>query len=162
MQHVATMLQLIGESKAAAEKDAKTVMRMQTHLARASLTRVERRDPYNLYHKMAPSKLETLTPSFDWPRYLGDNGLSKIKTINVTEPKFFKALDKQIQTIPLSDWKAYLRWHAVHSKAPYLSKNFVTEDFNFYRATLRGVKAMPGPGQPSARRVRPMPGIPIS
>ena len=143
LQHVATMLQLIGEPKANAEKDAKTVMRIEMHLARASLTRVERRDPYNLYHKMAPSKLETLTPSFDWRRYLGDNGLSKIKSINVTEPKFFKALNTQIATVPLSDWKTYLRWHAVHSKAPYLSKSFVTEDFNFYRKTLRGVSELP-------------------
>src|SRR5581483_11357751 len=33
--------------------------------------------------------------------------------------------------------------HAVHDAAPYLSNKFVTEDFNFYRKTLRGVSAMP-------------------
>ena len=109
----------------------------------ASLTRVERRNPYNLFHKVTPSQLAALTPSFDWTRYLADTGLANVKTLNVTEPKFFKAVDKEIKTVPLSDWKAYLRWHAVHSRAAYLSKNFVAEDFNFYRKTLRGVSEMP-------------------
>jgi endothelin-converting enzyme/putative endopeptidase len=143
LQHVANMLQVIGESKTQASKDAKTVMRIETDLAKASLTRVERRNPYNLYHKMSPSELATLTPSFDWKRYLADTNLANIKTLNVTEPKFFKAVDKEIKTIPLADWKAYLRWHAAHSRAPYLSSNFVAEDFNFYRKTLRGVSEMP-------------------
>ena len=143
LQHVANMLQLIGESKAQAAKDAKTAMRIETDLAKESLTRVERRNPYNLYHKMSPSELAALTPAFDWKRYLADNGLSNIKTLNVTEPKFFKAVDKEVRTVPLSDWKTYLRWHAVHSRAAYLSKNFVAEDFNFYRKTLRGVSELP-------------------
>lgn len=143
LQHVANMLQLTGESKAQAAKDARTVMRIETDLAKASLTRVEQRNPYNLFHKMSPSELAKLTPSFDWKRYLADTNLASIQTLNVTQPKFFKAVDKEIKTIPLADWKAYLRWHAAHSRAPYLSSNFVAEDFNFYRKTLRGVTEMP-------------------
>ncbi len=141
--HVTRMLELTGESKSEAAKDAKTVMKIETDLAKASLTRVERRDPYNLFHKMAPAELEKIAPSFHWKTYLADSGLSDIKTINVTEPKFFKALDKEIREVPLSQWKAYLRWHAAHSRAPYLSSKFVTEDFDFYRKTLRGVTAQP-------------------
>jgi putative endopeptidase len=143
LEHIANLLQLSGESKAQAAKDAQTVMGVETDLAKESLTRVERRNPYNLYHKMTPSELAALTPSFDWPRYLKANGLASVKTLNVTQPKFFKALDKEIKTVALSDWKAYLRWHAVHSRASYLSKDFVAEDFSFYRKTLRGVSEMP-------------------
>jgi putative endopeptidase len=142
-QHVANMLRMIGESNARAEKDAKTVLRIETALAKPSLTRVERRNPYNLYHKMTPEQLSALTPSFDWKRYLDDNGLTTINTLNVTEPKFFKALNAELKSVPLSDWRAYLRWHAVHARAPYLSKNFVVEDFNFFRKTLRGVNELP-------------------
>ena len=140
--HVAKMLELTGESKAEAMKDAKTVLRIETALAKASLTRVERRDPYNLYHKMSPEKLAELTPSFNWKTYLTKSGLTSVKTMNVTEPKFFKALNTEIKTVPLSDWKAYLRWHAVHSRAPYLSSAFVDENFNFFSKTLRGVKQL--------------------
>jgi putative endopeptidase len=143
LQHVAKMLELTGETKAQAEKDAATTMRIETDLARAALTRVEKRDPYNLYHKMSIEDFSKLTPALDWKRYLADSGIITIQTINVTEPKFFKALEKELGSVPLADWKAYLRWHAVHSRAPYLSKSFVTEDFNFYRKTLRGVTEQP-------------------
>ncbi len=143
LQHVTRMLQLIGESKEQAAKDAKTVMGIETGLARASLTRVEQRDPYNLYHKMTRVELTKLTPSFDWNRYLADNGIPSVPAINVTEPKFFKAVETEIKDVPLADWKAYLRWHAVHARAPYLSNKFVSEDFDFYRKTLHGVTEMP-------------------
>src|SRR5438552_2365886 len=143
VRHVTKMLELIGESKAQAEKDAQTVLRIETDLAKPALTRVERRNPYNLYHKMTPAQLSALTPLFEWKLYLVHSGLITINTMNVTEPKFFKALNNELKTVPLSDWKAYLRWHAVHSRAAYLSNAFVVEDFNFFRKTLRGVNELP-------------------
>ncbi|MGZ4779093.1 MAG: M13 family metallopeptidase [Thermoanaerobaculia bacterium] len=143
VQHVANMFQLLGESKAKSKNDAQVVLRIETVLAKASLTRVQRRDPYNLYHKMTRAELQKLTPSFGWKRYFADTGIGDVTTVNVTEPKFFKAVETEIQTVPLAQWKTYLRWHAVHARAPYLSSKFVAEDFNFYRKTLRGVTEMP-------------------
>jgi putative endopeptidase len=143
VKHMANMLRLIGEPPAQAANDARTALRIEGDLARASLTRVEKRDPYKLYHKMTPAELAALAPSFDWPRYLADNGLASVATLNVTEPEFFKAVDQEIRDIPLPAWKAYLRWHAVHSRAPYLSRRFVDEDFDFFRKTLRGVSELP-------------------
>jgi endothelin-converting enzyme/putative endopeptidase len=140
--HVANMLELIGESAEDAKQDAQSVMAIETALAKASLTRVERRDPYNIYHKMKVADLQKITPSFDWTSYLTKSGLAKTDTINVTQPKFFEAVNQEIASVPLAQWKAYLRWHAVHARAPYLSSKFVAEDFNFYRKTLRGVTAM--------------------
>lgn len=141
--HVQKMLELAGESKAKAKSDAATVMRIETALAKASLTRVERRNPYNLNHKMTVAALAKLTPSFHWQRYLHDVGVESVKTLNVTQPKFFKAVEGTLQREPLPALKAYLRWHAVHARAAYLSNAFVSEDFDFYRKTLRGVKEMP-------------------
>ncbi len=138
--HVATMLGLIGESKAAAEEDAETVMRIETALARASLTRVELRDPHKTYHKMAVQKLQKISPSFRWDEYLTAGGAGGIHELNVTEPKFFEALDGQLRREGLDAWKAYLRWHLVKDRAPFLSSPFVDADFAFYRGYLRGVK----------------------
>ncbi|PYQ31855.1 MAG: M13 family peptidase [Acidobacteria bacterium] len=140
--HVANMLQLTGESADQAKQDAQSVMAIETALASASLTRVERRDPYNIYHKMKVADLQKITPSFDWSAYLTKSGLPKTDMINVTQPKFFEAVEHEVTSVPLPQWKAYLRWHAVHARAPYLSSKFVQEDFNFYRKTLRGVTAM--------------------
>jgi putative endopeptidase len=143
VRHVARMLELVGEPRAQAAADAKAVMAIETALARSSLTMVERRNPYNLFHRMAPAELAKLTPSFDWARYLEAAGLSGIATLNVDEPNFFKTVEAELKSVPLSRWKTYLRWHAIHARAPYLSKAFVAEDFAFYRKTLRGVAELP-------------------
>jgi putative endopeptidase len=143
LKHVERMFELIGEPKAKAAKDARTVLDIETVLAKASLTRVERRNPYNLYHKMSPAHLEELTPSFDWSRYLIDTGLARLSILNVQEPAFFKAVETEVRTVPLQQWKTYLRWHVVHEFAPYLSANFLAEDFDFYRRALYGVAQMP-------------------
>lgn len=139
-QHIATMLGLAGEPTAQAQSDAKTVLRIETTLAKASLTRVERRDPYKIYHKLKLAELQTLTPSFRWADYLSAVGAPSLVEANVTEPAFFKTLSELLKKEALSTWQTYLRWHLVRARAQYLSTAFVKADFDFYRAYLRGVK----------------------
>jgi putative endopeptidase len=137
--HVGRMFQLLGDDPKTAAAGAATVMTIETALAKASLTRVEMRDPHNLFHKMTLEQVKALTPSFDWDAYLAKTGLAAVSTLNVTEPTFFKELERQIETQSLGNWKTYLRWHLAHSKAAYLSSNFVNEDFGFFGKTLRGI-----------------------
>jgi len=139
--HVARMLGLLGDSPQVAKRGAAAVMRIETALAEASLTRVEKRDPYKIYHKMSVAKLQELTPAFSWRRYLRAAGASSVRELNVTEPAFFKELDTRLRAESLADWKTYLRWHLARERAPYLSSAFVKENFDFYRGYLRGVKA---------------------
>jgi endothelin-converting enzyme/putative endopeptidase len=141
--HVTRMLELLGETKARASADAARVLALETALAKASLTRVERRDPYKIYHKMSPAQLAALTPAFDWKTYLTGSGAGDVTTLNVTQPAFLKTVNRELKTAPLAEWQAYLRWHALHARAPYLPARFVTEDFNFFSKTLRGVKEQP-------------------
>ncbi len=137
--HVARMFELLGDAPDAAKREAGKVMEIETALARASLTRTERRDPYKLFHKMDAMDLKTLTPGFDWGAYLKTADLPRLNTFNVTEPEFYKELERQWQTLTLDDIKTYLRWHAVHATAPFLSSAFVNEDFDFFGRTLYGV-----------------------
>ena len=139
MEHVTKMLVLSGESQAQSETDAATVMRMETALAKATLSRVDKRDPYKLYHKMTVAELQKLTPSFNWTAYLEHAGLDGVKTLNVTEPEFFKDVEAQLQSESLDNWKVYFRWHVVSGAAQYLSKPFVDENFAFNSKYLRGV-----------------------
>jgi endothelin-converting enzyme/putative endopeptidase len=142
LAHVQQMLQLTGESETNAFDDARVILDLETHLAQASLTRVERRDPSLLYHKMTRAELQNLTPSFDWNIYFTGVGLAKVQDVNVVAPEFFKALETELRTEPLDSWKAYLRWHLVHSDARYLPANFVNADFDFYSKTLFGQKEL--------------------
>jgi putative endopeptidase len=140
--HVQRMLELLGDTPEMAQHEAVTIMAMETRLAGASLTRVEQRDPHKLYHKVDLAALQAFSPSFDWIVYLKQSGLGQQNTFNVTEPDFYKELDKQLQGASLDDIKNYLRWHTVHAAAPSLSSAFVNEDFDFFGKTLRGVSQL--------------------
>ncbi len=139
LDHVQRMFVLLGDPTETAKREAARVMTIETALAKASLSRVARRDPYKVYHKVDAKGLQALTPDFDWSAYLARRGLSGVDDFNVAEPAFFKALAGEIDQTKLADIKTYLRWHLVHAEAPYLSSAFVDADFDFYRKTLRGV-----------------------
>ena len=137
--HVARMFQLLGDHADAAKRNAAKVMEMETSLATASLSRVDRRDPRKLFHNMDAKGLKALTPGFEWGAYLRVAGLGKLNAFNVTEPEFFQALEKLLQSSSLDDIKTYLRWHLAHASAQHLSTPFVNESFGFFSKTLRGV-----------------------
>jgi endothelin-converting enzyme/putative endopeptidase len=143
LAHVRDMFQLLGDSAKTAETEAATVMTIETALAKASLTMVEKRDPHNLFHKISAAKFKALAPGLDWDQYFAIQGVAGLAELNVTEPAFYRELQKQLTAHSLADWKTYLRWHAVHSKAPYLSSKFVQADFEFYRKYLHGVTELP-------------------
>jgi putative endopeptidase len=136
--HVEKMFELLGDKPAVAATEAQTVMRIETALAKGSMTRVERREPKNLDHKMTSSEFEKIAPDFQWQVYFAKVGLSSVSSLNVASPGFFKALNAEIEKESLADWKIYLRWHLVHADAPFLSSAFLNENFAFYGKTLRG------------------------
>ena len=138
--YMTEMFGLLGEAPARAKADAATVMAMETELAKASLTRVELRDPYKLFHKMTRTQLEALTPRFSWAAYWKALGLKEPESLNVTEPAFYKEVEHLIETRPLADWKTYLRFHALSDSASFLSKKYLDVRFGFYSTYLRGVK----------------------
>jgi putative endopeptidase len=139
LAHVARVFTLTGDTPEAAQREAAAVMDIETALAKASLTRVDRRDPYKLFHKMDGKGLRAAAPGFDWDGYLQVSGLAKLDTFNVTEPEFFKEFDRQVASRPIADLQTYLRWHMARSASPFLATAFVNENFEFFAKTLRGV-----------------------
>jgi endothelin-converting enzyme/putative endopeptidase len=142
VEHVTRTFALLGDSPAMGRRNAAKVMQIETDLAKASLSRVERRDPYKLFHKMDRMGLMGLAPDFDWGGYLKVVGLDELDSFNVTEPEFYKELDRQLQTLSLGDIKTFLRFHLASGASPYLSSKFVDEDFDFNGKTLHGVQQL--------------------
>jgi putative endopeptidase len=136
--HVQKMLELLGDSPDAAADEAQTILRIETALAKGSMTRVERRDPKALDHKMTAAELQSLSPDFQWPVYFAKVGIPSVASLNVSAPNFFKTMNAELGSESVADWKTYLRWHLVHANAPLLSAAFVNENFAFYGKTLRG------------------------
>jgi putative endopeptidase len=139
--HVEKMFELLGADATAAHADAAVVMRIETALARATLTRTEQRDPYKIYHRQKLAELQKLAPAFDWQAYFNAAGLKPEPWVNLAQPAFLKELNSRIAEESLADVKTYLRWSLVDATASYLAPNFVDEDFAFYGAYLRGVQA---------------------
>ena len=140
--HVQRMFELAGEKPDAAKAHAATVMKMETDLAKGSLDNVSRRDPEKQYHKMGNTELASLSPAFGWNRYFRESGAPPFQSLNVVWPDFFKAMNAEIESASLDDWKTYLTWHALHSEARILPTPFVAENFDFYGKTMTGAKEM--------------------
>jgi putative endopeptidase len=140
--HVAEMLHLAGDSVDVAKAGAKTVLRLETQLARASMTKVDLRDPHKVYHRIELAGLKKLASDFAWDAYLGELGFPQITAINVGQPDFFKAVGDVARSVKaggtaLADWKTYLRWHILNLNASTMPLRFVEEDFKF-RSVLTG------------------------
>jgi putative endopeptidase len=140
LKHVSKMFELLGDSAANAEAQARTVMSIETKLAEASMDRVEARNPVKTYNKKTLAELKELNSTFSWEAYFKDIGHAEIKEAVVRQPEFFKALDRELTATPLSDWQVYLRWRALTASASALPARFDNENFRFYSAYLRGTK----------------------
>jgi len=142
VQHVQKIFELLGEAPETAKKNAETLMRIETAMAKASMTRVERRDPYKLKNKIDMDALEKLAPNFDWRSYYAELQFPKFQIVNATAPAFFQEVSTLLSSEPLENWKTYLRFHVADFSSPYLSAKFIEENFEFYRKYLRGAKEM--------------------
>ncbi len=142
VQHVQRILELAGESPDAAKKDAGIVMRLEKAMAEASQTRVQRRDPHSLVHKMKVGDLAQLAPNIDWSAYYRELEYPHFEILNVDSPEFMKRVNALLGSEPLENWKTYFRFHVVDASSAYLSSPFVQENFDFYRKYLRGAKEM--------------------
>ena len=132
LEHVTRVFQLAGEPAAQATRDAHQVMRLETELAKASLTRLQLRDPAATNHPMTLASLAVLAPAVGWPRYFRTIGLTvPVGRVNVAEPEFVRRVNALVRTAPLAQWRAYLRYHAVEESSPWLSTPFVREQFAF-------------------------------
>ena len=136
--HVTKMFVLLGDPPERAAVEAADAMRIETALAKGSMSRVEMRDPANRYHIMTVAETQALAPGYDVKQLLAGEGLGEVKTLNVSSPGYIKAMNGVIEGESLEAIQHYLRWHALHFAAPELADPFATENFNFFQATLNG------------------------
>jgi putative endopeptidase len=141
VEHLQKTFQLLGETPAQANEHAKTVMDLETSLAKVSLDIVKRRDPANLNHQLSLQEVRALSPAFSWDQYFKSVNAPQTDHYLVLTPEFFKGAGQLIATVPLESWKIYLRWQLVNASSSLLSEPFVDEKFEFYGRTLTGQKA---------------------
>src|SRR6266480_4851553 len=142
VDHLARLFTLAGQPATAATRDAAQVLALETELAKASLTRVQRRDPAATDHPLPVAELRALAPAVDWAAYFRGIGLTApVTRLNAAEPDFLARVSALLQTTPPAAWRAYLRARVLAAAAPWLSAPFVQEDFAF-RSRFTGAKQL--------------------
>ncbi|MDZ7881228.1 MAG: M13 family metallopeptidase [Saprospiraceae bacterium] len=149
-EHVVALFKLAGSTDMQAKQAFADVMRMETAFAKATLSRVERRDPEKTYNKMTLVELEKVCPRMNWAEYFKATKMTNPYYI-VRQPNFLKELHEMLGREKLDDWKTFLKWDAIKSAAPYLSNAFVAENFKFTQ-NITGQKEM----QPRWKQVSEM------
>ena len=141
-EHVEKMLHLLGD--AAAAKEADKIVALETALARLQWTRVANRDAQKTYNPKTLSQLQKEAPAIDWNAYFTEAGLtSALPTMVVRQPDYLQGLSGLIESIPMETWITYFRYRVLSSRAPFLPRAFVEEDFAFNQGVLQGTQQAP-------------------
>ncbi len=136
--HIINSFKLIGESESKAKNAANLIMTFEKQIAKASTPRAELRDPEKRYNKMTIEDLEKICPQMNWAEFLKRQNMINAYYI-VGQPTFLKEVSNLLKNGTLDEWKTYITWDVLSSALPYLSHDFVVENFNFNKA-LSGQK----------------------
>lgn len=139
-EYIEQMFKMLGDTAAEAKANADVVLKLQTRLAAASLSPVERRDPNKSYNKITVAEASKVTPNFDWTRYFAERGTPAITEMNLAPTKFFSEVNTMLSDVPVAEWQTYLRWMTVNSSASMLPKRFRDASFDFFSRYLNGQK----------------------
>ncbi|MEH3114550.1 M13 family metallopeptidase [Pedobacter terrae] len=132
--YMVTLFTLTGSKAEEAKQKAATVYKIEKQFAEAQMSRLEMRDPYATYNKLAVAELNQKTPDINWITYLPKFKIKNQDTVLVSSPKFMASLDGMLKSIPVEDWKTYLEWNILKGSAASLSSPFVKASFAFTQA----------------------------
>ncbi|ROZ99092.1 M13 family metallopeptidase [Gordonia sp. OPL2] len=141
--HVARMFSLAGVDDADAR--GQVVLDLETALASHHWDVVRRRDAELTYNLTSLADFGSAAGAFEldqWFGGLGTTGDATFAEVVVAQPSFITGAADLIASRSLDEWKTWLTWRLLHSAAPYLSADFVDENFDFYGRTLSGTEAI--------------------
>jgi putative endopeptidase len=139
VKHLQVMMQLMGADAPTAQKEAATIMKIETELAKSSRKLEALRDPVKNYNKMTLGQFKSLTSNIDWTAVMPALGVAKADTVIVGQPEFYSTLNKIVKSYPAGEWKTYLRWDLLNSYSSYLTKAIEKQNFHFYGTVMSGV-----------------------
>lgn len=140
--HLERLITLAGIPDAAGNADR--AIALETELAGHHWDNVRSRDAVATYNLRTWDQLQELigvdlTP---WRDAVAPTGPYAFEEVVVSQPSFLEGLGTLLTDERLDDWKAWLRAQVVHAAAPYLTDDFVQENFSFYGTELTGVPSI--------------------
>lgn len=142
-EHLKNIFSKVESNADIAKKNADQVFEMESKMAEACMGRMELRNPEIQYNKFEREEFFKKHENIEFKNYFKAINVNPSFTeVIVSQPEFFKKLNEFMKAWPLADWKVYLKWRLLHEAAPYLSMDFVKENFSFYSTVLQGTKEM--------------------
>lgn len=137
--HIARVLELAGTDAEAAKTQADKILALETMLAEVSYSNEDlSRDISKYYNPVSLADADALTPSFSWGEFFAANGVADPGQFSLSNPDFFVKVNELFASVPMEDWKTYLRFQTIDNASPYLSEAFANQNFEFYGKSLRG------------------------
>jgi putative endopeptidase len=132
-QYLLKTFKQLGNDDASAQKNSATVYVLETKLAKASRKLEDLRDPYKNYHKMNVADLTRLAANINWNDFIKNTGITKLDSVIVGQPEFYSALNNEIKSTNIADWKNYLQFHLIQSYSGYLDSTSFNNAFAYAR-----------------------------
>ena len=139
---ITDMLGYIGYEAAEAQSAAQAIIQLETALAEASMTNVERRDPVKTYNKLALDELDRLTPQFQWSAFFDRLAADPVDSVVVGQPDFLKKMNELLAQQDVSTIKDYLKYNVINEAADHLNHEIVNRNFEFYGKVIQGTDEM--------------------
>jgi len=139
LAHIEKMFLLAGLTDGATA--AKSILELETKIAKTHWDQVKDRDATLTYNKMTGDQLKKLVANFDWPVWIKSTGTPEkvLSEVIVRQPSYFEGINELLASFDTNAWRFWLTWHLLSSKAAYLNKDLVNENFNFYGTVLSGI-----------------------
>ncbi|MDT8450050.1 MAG: M13 family metallopeptidase [Wenzhouxiangellaceae bacterium] len=119
---------------------AEAVMALETKIADAHWTRVQRRDREANYHLMTVAELADFAPEFPWEKFLAERGLVDIEEVVVATDTAVQVLATLFSETPAETWSSYMAFHWLNNHAPLLSSEFEQAHWELFSKRLNGVE----------------------
>ncbi|CAM2981345.1 peptidase M13 [Mycobacterium intermedium] len=141
--HIARMFALVfGGDAADHAETAARIVALETKLAAAHWDVVKRRDADLTYNLRTFAELQDEGAGFDWTRWVQGLGTTPeaVAELVVRQPDYLTTFAELWTSEDLEDWKRWASWRLIRSRAPWLTRALVEEDFDFYGRTLTGTE----------------------
>lgn len=150
--YIKTITSLVGYDAEAQQRVVDNVMRIETALAQAAMSREELRDPAASYNPMSLDQIAKEYPNVDLRRYFAKQGIENIDTVIIGQPKSLAAVNELMGNETEEALRDYLTVGYLTSAANYLSDDFINANFEL-RRVISGVQQL----QPRWKRALAIP-----
>lgn len=118
---------------------AKTVLEIETRLAKVQWERTRLRDAEQRYNKYTTGELAKVTPTLDWKTFFTAADVAALAEVNMLTPSFFQGLETILAETPVAAWRQYLQFQIIDGYASALSRDFVDASFELHEKELAGI-----------------------